>query len=103
MIELELKGRIDDVSASRARLEAAGARLVLEGRMIDRRYDLPGASLGARDEVLRTRQVTHADGRVEGSIDWKGPTRTVDGYKAREERSAAADVDGVCGILERLG
>jgi predicted adenylyl cyclase CyaB len=103
VLELELKARIDDAARCRARLEAAGARLALEGRMVDRRYDLPDDALAARDEVLRTRQVTHADGRVDGSLDWKGPTRTVDGYKAREERSAAADVEGVCTILERLG
>jgi predicted adenylyl cyclase CyaB len=103
MIELELKARIDDPAACRARLAAAGARIVVEGRMVDRRYDLPGDALARRDEVLRTRSVTHADGRVEGSVDWKGPTRAVDGYKAREERTASADVDAVCVILERLG
>ena len=72
MIELELKARIDDVDACRARLEAAGARLVLEGRMVDRRYDSPDAALAARDEVLRTRQVTRADGAVVIRIDAHG-------------------------------
>ncbi|AHG90090.1 hypothetical protein J421_2553 [Gemmatirosa kalamazoonensis] len=103
MLELELKAVVDDVDAVRRRVELAGGRLLLEGRMIDRRFDAPDGSMTARDEVLRTRRIEHRDGSVEGSLDWKGPTRTLDGYKAREERSARVDAESVEIVLTRLG
>ena len=55
MREVELKGTVDDPAAARRALETAGARLVYEGRLEDRRYDTPDRQLSARDHVLRLR------------------------------------------------
>jgi predicted adenylyl cyclase CyaB len=103
VLELELKTLIPDVEAARARLLAAGARIVSEGRMTDRRFDTPDRALVARDEVLRTRSLVAPDGTTTASLDWKGPTHDVGGYKGRDEENAAVDADAVTGILAHLG
>jgi predicted adenylyl cyclase CyaB len=103
MNEVELKSVVPDERACRARVEAAGGRLVEEGRLVDRRYDLPGFPLAARDEVLRVRAF-HAASGTRASLDWKGPTRYDGGYKVREERSTAVgDAELVDLILRRSG
>ncbi|MDF1505021.1 class IV adenylate cyclase [Roseisolibacter sp. H3M3-2] len=84
--ETELKAVVPDVAACRARVEAAGARLLFEGTLVDRRWDLPHGPLAARDEVLRVR-TTDAAGAARHTLDWKGPTRVGQGYKRRLERS----------------
>lgn len=92
--ETELKAVVPDPDACRMRVEAAGARLVFEGRLVDRRWDLPHAPLGARDEVLRVRTSFPADARwgaVRHVVDWKGPTRVEGGYKRRLERSTGVE------------
>lgn len=92
--ETELKAVVPDPDACRARLESAGARLLFEGRLVDRRWDLGHAPLGARDEVLRVRTSHPADARwgaVRHVVDWKGPTRVEDGYKRRLERSTGIE------------
>lgn len=103
MLELELKTVVPDVEGCRARLVAAGARVVSEGRLVDRRFDTTDRALGARDEVLRVRILTAPDGAVTATLDWKGPTRMVDGYKGRVEENAPIGGDAVVGILEHLG
>jgi adenylate cyclase class IV len=103
--ELELKAAVADAAALRATLVAAGATLLREGLMLDRRYDRDG-ELGRRDEVLRLRRYQLADGRAEGRLTWKGPARrTAEGYKRREEREVRlADDAGATGaILEAVG
>ncbi len=103
--ELELKARVADPAALRARLVAAGAIGGFRGLMEDRRYDCAG-SLGARDEVLRVRSYRRADGTAEAEVTWKGPTRrSVDGYKLREELACriAPDSDPPGRLLEALG
>lgn len=88
--ETELKAVVPDPEACRARVEAAGARLVFEGTLIDRRWDLPHGPLAERDEVVRVRTSIPAPqvgGSPRHTLDWKGPTRVEDGYKRRLERS----------------
>ena len=105
MREVELKGIAysdAEAEAARARLEAAGAELVYEGRLEDRRYDLPDKSLALRDHVLRLR-VYRAES-VTTSLDFKGPTGYADGFKVREELTVAAqDPAALARILEALG
>lgn len=103
--ELELKAAVHDPAALRARLATAGAALLREGLMRDRRLDRHG-ELAARDEVLRLRSYRLADGRAEDRLTWKGPARrTDDGYKLREEHDArlADDATAVATILEAVG
>ncbi len=88
MREVEVKSVVDDPAECRHRVEAAGGRLVFEGRLEDRRYDRPGGELRSRDEVLRLRVYTDPKGKVEAYIDRKGPTSYDNGYKVREETSA---------------
>lgn len=103
MNEVELKSVVPDLPAARRRVEAAGARLVFEGRLEDRRWDDAARTLLLQDHVLRLRTYRDADGAV-ASIDFKGPTRLEDGYKVREEISTTAtDADVMAAILERLG
>lgn len=103
MREVELKAVVDDLALRRKRLEAAGAALSFEGKITDRRYDLPARDLSRRDEVLRVRRYENADGaRV--FLDWKGPTEIRDAYKVREEiTTPLEDLDSFARILGRLG
>jgi predicted adenylyl cyclase CyaB len=105
MREVELKGQLttdDAVREARARLEAAGATLVYEGALEDRRYDTPDRTLADADHVLRLR--VYRDGAVRTSLDFKGPTAYVDGFKVRDEHSVGADdPDALARILEALG
>jgi adenylate cyclase class IV len=92
--ETELKAVVPDPEACRARLQSAGARLVFEGRLVDRRWDLPHRPLAARDEVVRVRTsiaAGHLGGAVRHVVDWKGPTRVENGYKRRLERSTGVE------------
>ncbi|MEO7965310.1 MAG: class IV adenylate cyclase [Gemmatimonadaceae bacterium] len=90
MREIELKGLVENESASRARLVAAGARLVFEGELTDRRYDMPNASMFERDEVLRLRIVRSAEGE-RARLEFKGAASFPDGYKLREEIGTSVD------------
>jgi adenylate cyclase class IV len=58
MREVELKGMLTgegELAAARARLEEAGAELMYEGRLEDKRYDTADRALALRDHVLRLR------------------------------------------------
>lgn len=105
MREVELKGyAVSDVEAeaSRRRLEAAGATLAYEGRLEDRRYDMPDKALALRDHVLRLR--VYRSERVTASLDFKGPTGYADGFKVREELTVGADDPvALARILEAMG
>ncbi|CAN5871842.1 hypothetical protein BH11GEM1_BH11GEM1_07140 [soil metagenome] len=103
MLEVELKSVVDDIARRRAAIELAGATLVFEGRLEDRRYDSPDRALTARDHVLRVRVYRDARG-ARAELDFKGPTRRDDGYKVREEiESHVSDADALVAILDRLG
>lgn len=103
MREVELKAVVDDLALRRERLEAAGAALSFEGKIMDRRYDLASGDLSRRDEVLRVRRYENDEGsRV--FLDWKGPTEIRDVYKVREEiTTPLEDFDSFARILDRLG
>ena len=103
MLEVELKSVVDDVARRRAAIEAAGATLVFDGRLEDRRYDSADRALTARDHVLRVRVYRDAAG-TRAQLDFKGPTQRDDGYKVREElESHVSDGDALVAILDRLG
>lgn len=103
MLEVELKSVVDDLPRRRAAVEAAGAVLVFEGHLADRRYDTAEYALAARDHVLRVR--TYGDGdTVRVEMDWKGPTHREGGYKVREEHEVhVGEPDALATILDRLG
>jgi adenylate cyclase class IV len=103
--ELELKARVEDPGALDGALRRAGAAVVFQGEMIDRRYDRRD-ELAARDEVLRLRIYRPAapNAPAYGVLGWKGPMSVRDGYKHREERETrVADPEAGLAILERLG
>lgn len=103
MREVELKSVVDDLDACRGRLARAGARLVFEGRLEDRRYDSADRRLAATDLVLRTRVYRTADG-VKAELGWKGPTMYEGGYKVREELGTpVGDADALAAILGHSG
>jgi predicted adenylyl cyclase CyaB len=100
--EVELKSVVADVDACRRRLDAAGARVTFDGRLEDRRYDTADRRLSDADEVLRVRSYEEPSAR-RAALDWKGPTRYENGYKVRDEISAATDAAPMTAILDRLG
>ena len=103
MLEVELKSVVDDMPRRRAAIELAGATLVFDGVLEDRRYDSPDRALTARDHVLRVRVYRDAAG-TRAQLDFKGPTQRDDGYKVREEiESRVEDADALVAILDRLG
>ena len=103
MREVELKGVVEDAERALRALKSAGAELVYTGRLEDKRYDTPERALSARDHVLRLR-VYRKNGDERATIDFKGPTGYVDGYKVRDEHSVTAgDAQEIARILELLG
>src|SRR3954471_14114546 len=103
MLEQELKSVVDDMSLRRAAVERAGAILVFEGRLEDRRYDFEDHTLTQKDQVLRVR-IYRDEHSTRAQMDWKGPTRRMGGYKQREEVEARVmDAAPLANILERLG
>lgn len=105
MIELELKAVVPDLTSTRRRIEADGARLTFAGRLEDSRYDRSDRSLAAEDLVLRLRVYRDSSGSItQASLDWKGPSVVNDRYKQREEIDAEiVDPDTLGSILDRLG
>ena len=105
MREVELKGLLTsdaELAAARARLEAAGAELMYEGRLEDKRYDTTDRSLALQDHVLRLR--VYRSENVVTSLDFKGPTNYADGFKVREEHTVGADDPvALARILEAMG
>jgi predicted adenylyl cyclase CyaB len=103
MREVELKSVVPDPERLVARLRAAGAVPVLDGRLSDTRYDTADRALLARDHVLRLRVFAGAAGS-DASLDWKGPTLQSDGYKVREEISSSiGNADALARMLDSLG
>jgi adenylate cyclase class IV len=103
MREVELKSLVPDFGAVIRALHTAGAVTLLDGRLIDTRYDTPGRALLAEDRVLRLRSFDGSPG-ASASLDWKGPTTHERGYKVREEISSPiGDAAELARILEGLG
>jgi len=101
--EVELKSVVRDEESCRRRVEDAGARVVFQGSLADRRYDTTDRRLSAGDQMLRVR--TYAgDDAERATLEWKGPTRVENGYKVRDEIVAnTSDPAALVAILERLG
>lgn len=103
MRETELKAVVPDEAACLDRLLAAGAQLVSQGRLEDRRYDYPDRRLTLQDVVLRLRVEKKGDGSTV-SLDLKGAATFEDGYKHREETSVSVgDAGGMQRVLSALG
>jgi predicted adenylyl cyclase CyaB len=103
MREVELNAVVDDVQRRRGELDRAGGKLVFEGKLRDRRYDLESRELSQRDEVLRVRRYESHTG-TKTHLDWKGPTETHDNYKVREEVSTLVDdFESLSLVLTKLG
>lgn len=103
MRETELKAVVPDEQACVQRLVAAGARLVSEGRLEDRRYDYPDRRLTMGDVVLRLR-VKRSVAGTSATLDLKGAASYEAGYKHREETSVPIGNAGqMAGILTALG
>ena len=103
VLEVELKSVVDDVARCREALERAGATLVYEGRLEDRRWDTPDRAMAAKDHVLRVRIYRGAD-EVRAELDWKGPTRRDGTYKLRDEIETAVDDPlALSEIFQQLG
>ena len=102
--ELEVKARVEDPGALVRALSGAGAERVLQGDMIDRRFDRKGR-LERKDEVLRLRVYRPADGgAIWGELGWKGPKSTRGDYRHRaESQTRVQDPEAVVSILARLG
>jgi adenylate cyclase class 2 len=98
MREIELKAAIDDRDEVRESLRAAGASLVFDGRMVDRRYDTPDFAFQRRDEVVRVRVTASSRGSA-ARLDLKGPASYPDGFKVREEVGSAVED---AGVIERV-
>ncbi|MEO9019356.1 MAG: class IV adenylate cyclase [Gemmatimonadaceae bacterium] len=101
--EVEVKARVDDIDAARARMQTAGGVLRFEGDLSDRIYDTTDGALSAQDQVLRVRTYL-GDTSTTSHIDWKGRTVSDGGFKVREElTSGITDHAAIASILERLG
>lgn len=101
MREIEVKLKVDDFVAVRARLESLGARLKErvedEADLLFRSASDPEALAG---QVLRLR----AFGGSAGMLTWKGPPVFENGVKQREEvQTEVADAPTMRALLERLG
>lgn len=105
MMEHELKARLPDgAEPLRSRLEASGWRLVFRGGMADRRLDTPDRALEAEDRVLRIRRYLPARGEPRAVLGWKGPARTEEGFKLRDEvECRVASAETAREICARLG
>jgi predicted adenylyl cyclase CyaB len=103
MRETELKAVVPDEAECVKRLLAAGAQLVAEGRLEDRRYDYPDRRLTMRDVVLRLR-VKRSGTSSTATLDLKGAASFESGYKHREETSVpVGDAAQMSSILGALG
>lgn len=103
MREVELKAVVPDEGEVRARVAAAGAVLLFEGTLHDRRYDLPSGALVARDGVLRLRVQRDAS-RARALLEFKGAASVEGGYKVREETGTeVADAEAMHAILTSSG
>lgn len=105
MREYELKARLPDGAGPfRSRLGASGWRRTFRGEMSDRRLDTGDGALETRDEVLRLRRYLPEGEEPVTVLAWKGPARTEEGFKLREEvECRVEDGEVVREVLARLG
>jgi adenylate cyclase, class 2 len=103
-VEIEAKMKVDDLSAVREKLKAAGAKLI--GDFLERNlfFDTDDRSLLAADQGLRIRRaVDTATKTGVNTITFKGP-RQHGQLKSREETEVTVgDFDTAATLLENLG
>ena len=103
MREWELKAVVDDLYARRQKVIEAGGQLTFLGRLEDKRYDTPDGSLKEKGNVLRLR-VYRTQSYASASIDWKGPSEVIDGFKVRDELTTSiGDAAILSTMLENVG
>lgn len=103
MNEIELKAVVDDIALRRRLVEEGGGRLEKQGYLQDRRWDDAAERIRGRDHMLRIRIFT-SGGVADATLDWKGPTQSIDGYKLREEiGTTIGNAEALSEIMERLG
>ena len=99
MLEIELKARVEDLSAVRSALRDRNARFLHRSHEHDIYYNAPHRDFGKSDEALRIR---YSDGKA--VVTYKGAKLKNLGLKAREELNTAVESGGVFEqILFRLG
>ena len=103
MREVELKAVVENAAEKQRLLENAGATLIFEGTLQDRRYDSEAGTLADKDEVIRVRTYAGKTGS-QVQFDWKGPADSSSGYKVREEISIdISNGTALATVLEKLG
>lgn len=102
--EIEVKLKLDDPAALRARLRAAGSMLRESVFEVNRIFDAADGVLGRRGCALRVREETaFGGGPKSATLTFKGP-RDDGEFKSREElETAVGDPAVVVALLGRLG
>jgi adenylate cyclase class 2 len=101
--EIEIKMKVADLDAVRARLSGVGA--VRRGSRFELNafFDTAERSLKANGSGLRLRTMTDEAGQSKSVITLKGKA-TGEGIKSREEiEFSIGDADGAAALLDRLG
>jgi adenylate cyclase, class 2 len=97
MHEVEVKVRVEDAEALRARMHALGARLPPPRPQTDLFFAHPARDFSATDEALRLRD---EGGLLE--LTYKGPKLAKAGTKARVEENVPVGTDPTA-LLQHLG
>jgi adenylate cyclase class 2 len=107
--EIEVKLRLDDPAALRARLRTAGGKAQATVLEVNRIFDAADGALRRRGCALRVREATPAVGEApatpgaRATLTYKGPKQGGE-FKSREELETAVDDPvAVVAMLERLG
>jgi len=99
MLEIELKARVDDLSAIRTALRDRNARFLHRTHEHDVYYNAPHRNFAETDEALRVR---YSDGKA--VVTYKGAKIPDLGLKAREELNTVVESGQVIEqVFSRLG
>jgi adenylate cyclase class 2 len=101
--EIEAKMKVDDLSAIRRRLEAAGARRLRKELEVNAFFDAEDRRLQNADRGLRIRTARDESGKTRCVVTMKGSLQAGQ-FKTREEiEFTASDAAAVQKIFEHLG
>lgn len=101
--EIEAKIKVQDLSAVRKKLEAAGARRLAKVLETNSFFDTSAHSLQSADRGLRIRVAVDESGQSKCTVTMKGPLQHGQ-FKTREEiEFTASDPQAVRRIFENLG
>ncbi|HLL89626.1 MAG TPA: class IV adenylate cyclase, partial [Tepidisphaeraceae bacterium] len=102
-VEIEAKMKVEDLSAVRERLKAAGAEPAGSAVETNTFFDTEDRALLAGDRGLRTREARRADGTVKATMTYKGP-RNHGKLKNRDEFEVMiGDATAAGAMLNALG